>query len=47
MTKRKLYSSRAWLQAELASGKSPEKIAEEQGCTAQTIYNWARKHGLM
>jgi len=46
VTKLKLYASKAWLQSELATGKSPEKIAEEQSCTAQTIYNWMQKHGL-
>jgi uncharacterized protein YjcR len=44
--KQKLYASKAWLQSEMIR-KSVEDIAKDQGVSVQTIYNWARQHGLI
>jgi predicted transcriptional regulator len=44
----KLYQSQRWLTRQyVALKKKPEEIADEQGVTKMTIYNYLRKFGLL
>lgn len=40
------WTNKEALQKAVESGKTPEKIAEEWGCSTVTIYRWLDEHGI-